>query len=269
MGHNHTTTRTWRPGARAPRPAFTLVELIVATVITAMLAGAATLSMQRLIRARDRSKERQEAVTTIYAVTQVIARDISNIVRDPDLRHAMVRVTDDVSGSSGDESDGLLLFTRSYRPARPRDIDAEGAVYETQYRLDRDDDLGGVLWRRRDPVPDEFYDAGGVAVPIATGVLSLEIEAYDGSEWRDEWDSDIAGLPHALRVTCRGVMEGTDLPTVAQVVVAIDRTPTPVDPAAAELNVGPGGEVLNLFGQPTGESGGNVPFGGGGGGGGN
>ena len=72
--------------------------------------------------------------------------------------------------------------------------------FETQYRIE-EDELGSVLWQRRDAVPDEFPRGGGIATPRVEGVISLGIEAYDGNTWYDQWDSDIDGLPWALRVT--------------------------------------------------------------------
>jgi len=58
-----------------------------------------------------------------------------------------------------------------------------------------------VLWRRRDALPDVYPDAGGVATPIVEGVLGMRIQAFDGLDWRDEWDSDYDGLPLGLRMT--------------------------------------------------------------------
>ncbi|MHC4245497.1 MAG: hypothetical protein ACYSUU_01715, partial [Planctomycetota bacterium] len=37
--------------------------------------------------------------------------------------------------------------------------------------------------------------------PMAEGVVGFKIEAYDGLEWYDEWDSDLVGLPWGFRIT--------------------------------------------------------------------
>ena len=78
-------------------------------------------------------------------------------------------------------------------------------------------------------------------MPLMDGVVSLRFEAYDGSTWRDAWDSDLDGLPWALRVTVRalGNEPGAqidplvrDLVTL-QTVVPIDRATPPLVQIAA------------------------------------
>ncbi|MAJ45942.1 MAG: hypothetical protein CBC35_01320 [Planctomycetes bacterium TMED75] len=139
---------------------------------------------------------------------------------------------DDVSTTrDGDlNRDELLLFTVSLRAVRPIDYEGEGQEYESQFRIG-EDHTGTALWQRRDAVLDEWCDAGGIASPVANGIISLEIQAYDGESWFDEWDSDIDGLPWALRVsvTASGNELGVDpledgIPQVTlRTQIAIDR----------------------------------------------
>ena len=49
--------------------------------------------------------------------------------------------------------------------------------YETQFRLE-DNDISSALWKRRDPILDDNPIGGGIATPIADGVISIEFEAY-------------------------------------------------------------------------------------------
>jgi hypothetical protein len=187
--------------------------------------------------------------------------------------------------ASSDQRDELLIFARSQRRARPtpessRDFAAEGSEYEIQYRLVAEGgDLGGVVWRRCDPMPDEYYDGGGVAVPIARGITSFEIDAFDGAAWTNEWESDDEGMPFAVRVICRGLVEGSGQEVWASISVALDRVPKPVwmvqdepdfnlfgDPEGGEGLFGDDGGGEGLFGGEGGDDGGGGgdPFGGGG-----
>ncbi len=255
-------------GRGAVRSGFTLIELVVATVIAGILAGAATMSIRRLADGRDRSAERQAAVESVYAITRFIARDMANIVRDTSLVDTIVRI-DDTAGSTVDQHDEVLLFCRSLRPVRPEtDGDVtyrESDIHEVHYRLKPDPALTGVLWRRADPIVDENYEGGGVAVPLGVHIASLDFEAYNGTAWVSTWDSDIDGLPHALRVTCRGVIPSTGAEVVSRMSVAIDRIPLPFDPAVDET-YDPSSDIANLeFGlDPGSDSGAGLDFGGGG-----
>lgn len=224
-GHNFADATTHAVARRHGRVrGFTLVELIVAVVIAAALAGAATVTMRQMIRSRDRSQALQEAHASVYAVTQMIARDLANTVRDSDGLQCMVRVIND--SQSNWQRDEVLVFARSLRRVRHDTETGEGGVYEVQYRLVPEPGSDeAVLWQRRDPVPDEYYDGGGVAVPLATHLLELDIQAYDGAAWVDEWDSDVDGMPYALRVTCRGRVESSSTVAWARASVAIDRPP--------------------------------------------
>ncbi len=260
------------------RHGLTLVELIIATIIAAMLAGAVMVSVKGIVDSRNRSRVRQEAVQKVDSIVQIIAKDVTNLVRDSDLAASMLRITDEQSNEMGYDFDQLLLFSRSLRPIRPQTDQPEGGTYEVQYRIDTDSMWDSVLWRRRDCVPDEFYDGGGVAVPLATGVVSLEMEVFDGSEWFTEWDSDVDGIPYAFRVTCRAFVGETKALVWARASVPLDRVPPavwlPDDDPGFQLFENP--DDSGLFGGlgDDGDTGGDTGggssgggFGGGGGGG--
>lgn len=229
-------------------PGFTLVEVIVGVVIVALLGGATTLVLSRSIKTRDTLASRHEAFQRAQAAAEMIARDIANVARDNNLQMTRVRLT------GGARSEVLLktMGTRTVRPASPQN---EGPVHEVQYRVDPVGDGQQALWKREDPFPDEYNDAGGVANPIVPGVVSIAVEAYDGASWTDQWDSDSDGYPHAVKVTvvAGGGTEG--FVTTARQIVAIDRVPLPetpttptTDPAAPTQPTAP--TPGNTTGQP-------------------
>ncbi len=252
---------------RRRQRAFTLVELVIASVIAAILAGMTTVAIRQTSKSRNRSKVRQEAMHRAYTAAQLIARDLNNLVRDEELKECMVRITDGGLAGTGNDRDEILIFARSHNRVRPSPYvdDAgvpEGGRYEVQYRLVPTTGDVGVIWKRRDSVPDETYAGGGVAIPMTSGIVSLEFEAFDGSNWVDEWDSDEQGIPFAVRVTCRSVIGETDATMAAQVVASLDRMPKPVWMADDDPN-------FNLFGDQDdtglfGDDGGGFGDGGGG-----
>lgn len=262
-------------GAAGRRAGFTLVELVVASVIAAMLASAVALSTNQLAKSRDRSNARQEAHARVYAAAQLVGREVANLVRHGDLTKTILRIEPGSDQGTEWESDRLLIFNRSLIPvrspgyalAREQNIQAEGDVYEAQFSLVKDmtTDGLGVLWERRDPIPDDYYDAGGVALPLVSGLLSLQIEAFDGTAWAEEWDSDELGIPYAVRITCFGVIQGGtqgDDVIWARTTVALDRVPLPEAQADATLDLFGGSEDGSdssgddLFGSGGGSSGG-------------
>lgn len=135
-----------------------------------------------------------------------IRRDVASTLRSDDLLQTRLLILDQTQSSRiGDiDRDELLLFSSRLSPARVNKYQGEGGEYETQFRI-VDDELGAALWQRRDPVPDHTPDGGGVIVPLVEGLVSLNVEAYDGEAWYPDWDSDIYGLPWAVRVTVSAV----------------------------------------------------------------
>lgn len=238
-------TRVSRRDAR-PRRAFTLIEVLVGGVIAAIIAAATASSLYGVFEARSAAAERREAFNAARSAVDRIARDIATTVRDADLRFALLRVTTvELNGKPYDE---LLLLQSSLEPVRGDESQPEGDRFEVQYRADAD----GTLQRRRDPAFDAYVDAGGVVRPVAHGLTSISIEAYDGSAWFEAWDSDRDGLPHAVRVTVavrigkasvtRGGREAVPDEVVARRTIAIDRVPAPAEEPepAADAPASPG-----------------------------
>jgi hypothetical protein len=172
----------------------------------------------------------------------------------------------------------LLVFSESLRSIEPIEYQGEGREYETHFRIE-DDDLGSALWCRRDPVPDRTPDGGGVAEPVADGVVGMLVEASaNGAAWRDEWDSDVDGIPERVRISVKavGTPVGADPDRDATEVtlttmVAIDRVvqPLPEEPPPDEsggTGAGAPGTDGGLAGGGGAAGGGGVAGGGGGGG---
>ena len=212
------------------RRGFTLVELLVASMITAFVLGSVSMSLRQIGRARETCKVRYNAHMRADTALNEIRRDIASIIRSDDLFYARLLLTDNQArgGSESFERDELLMFSNRLRPLRNVDFNGEGLEYETQYRIE-EDRYGPVLWQRRDAFPDEYPGGGGVARPTVEGIVALSIQVYDGDSWFDDWDSDFDGLPLAVRVTVvasgnRGESDVYSAPrAILRTVIAIDR----------------------------------------------
>ncbi len=223
------------------RPGFTLVELMVAALMTAFVLGAVSMSLSQLSRAKSGSRAQLAAYLRADAALNAVRRDVVSVLRDQDLFWTRLLLTDhSISSPYGQmDRDEILVFNSQLRPIRDLDFIGDGAEFEAHLRIEEDPD-GIVLWRRRDAVPDEYPRGGGVATPLISGVVSLGIEAYDGELWNPSWDSDFDGLPLAIRVTvvASGCRDGQDpydsTLAILRTVIPIDRVPPPIEPPAED-----------------------------------
>jgi prepilin-type N-terminal cleavage/methylation domain-containing protein len=226
---------------RSPRRGFTLIELMVAGIIVALIWGAVTTSLHQLSRARSSSALQLQATLRADAALSELRKNIVSVIRSDDLYWTRLLILDGGGQTPAGwfDRDEIALFNVRLRPVRNRDYIGDGMEFETQYRI-IEDEVVPVLWQRRDPIPDEYPLGGGVATPIVEGLVSLGLEAYDGVQWYPVWDSDITGLPWAVRVTvvASGHRIGEnpyDAPMVTlRTIVPIDRVAPPVDDTEEE-----------------------------------
>jgi hypothetical protein len=110
-------------------------------------------------------------------------------------------------------ADNLDFATHNYTPRRAR----EGDFCQMSFFLEKDPESGlYTLWRRRNPRIGPNPLAGGSREEIATGLLGLKFEYYDGYEWYDSWGDvegrgklqtsrreryNLEGMPEAVRIT--------------------------------------------------------------------
>ena len=114
------------------RPGFTLIEVIVAGVLTAFLLGSVALSLGQVGRAKATSKERLVAYLRANAALGQIRADVATLVRSDDLYHCRFLLTDDtISTPLGEmDRDELLVFNTRLRPIRAIDFSGDGEVGE-------------------------------------------------------------------------------------------------------------------------------------------
>lgn len=219
-----------RPAARR---GFTLAELILAGVIGSMIIGTISVSVGQMGRARNVSKARLEAFLRADTALAAVRRDVATIIRADDLFYTRLLLTD--GGTDDVPSDGILIYSTRLAVSRADSrFESDGQEWEVQYRVE-DDDLGPALWTRRDAVVDEWELGGGTAEPVVDGIESMSILAWDGDRWFESWDSDLQGLPWAIRIevtsvgpTARG--DDRDPPRATlRTTVAIDRVAPPRD----------------------------------------
>ena len=186
------------------RRGFTLIELMVAGMMAVIVLGGITTSLSQLGSAKSVSRQRLEAYSRCDTALKDIRKEVISTLRRGDLFETRVLITDGTGRFQGENvnKDELLVFNGNVRANKEIDFNGEGLEYETQFRIE-DNDVSSALWKRRDAILDDNPVGGGIVTPIADGIISLDLEAYDGFSWFPNWDSDELGLPHALRITLK------------------------------------------------------------------
>jgi len=220
------------------RRGFTMIELLVAGIILSLVLAAMGLSVGQINTARDIARERADAYLRADAGMRTLRRELVSVLRQEDLYYTRILIVDNgmTIGSESLERDEVLLFNNRIRATRDLDYNGDGMEFESAFRIEQDDD-GPVLWHRRDAMPDKYPRGGGIAYPATEGVAAMNVEAWDGEQWAAAWDSDIDGLPQALRLTltATGADPGEGIfqapLAVLQTVVPLDRSRMPLDMA--------------------------------------
>lgn len=233
------------------RRGFTMIELILAAVLMALLLAAMGMAMQQIVKSRNAVRGRIEAHLRADAALSIVRRDLVSILRRTDLYYTRVLLEDRSTTLDGVpvDRDEILVFNNRLQATRDIEYNGDGLEFETQYRIE-DDEFGSVLLQRRDAMPDAYPRGGGLVMPAADGIIGMSIEAWDGRIWHDQWDSDRDGLPWALRVTVEatGAPPGestADQPVATlRTVVPLDRSSMPMDVADSKL----AWELMERFG---------------------
>ena len=147
--------------------AFTIIELVIAIAVSAIVVITIGTVLSRVSRARDASRLRLDAVTRASAALDTVRRDLSSVIRDSDLYFTRVVLYDGMTSTPYGlmDRDEVLIYNNRMRPMQRDAYAGEGGEYESQYRIEDDRD-GSVLWMRRDAVPDENGEGGGTAMGL-------------------------------------------------------------------------------------------------------
>ncbi|HCA39544.1 MAG TPA: hypothetical protein DEO92_07695 [Phycisphaerales bacterium] len=236
---------------RSTRRGFTMLEFLLAGVLLAGVLLAMGVAIQQVSKSRNTTRARIDAHLRADAAMRMVRRDLVSLLRRDDLFFTRVLLADNTMTLDGMElnRDEIIVFNNRLQATRDIRYNGDGLEFETHYRIE-DDDLGPVLWQRRDAMPDAYPRGGGIITPVVEGILELQIEAWNGVNWFEQWDSDEEGLPWAFRltITASGAAPGespADHPlAMLRTVVPIDRSQMPVEMADVLLTE----EIIERFG---------------------
>lgn len=167
---------------------FTLLELLIAIGLVAILSGLMLQSMRLTFAAR-------ETITRIEDLNHAAQVALKHIASDISMAYLSNHVNPEEPATETlfDGTSDSLMFTylgheRRRRGARESD---QGLV---EYRLESDPDgPGRVLVRRGKAMVDDQPDKGGVREELVSGVREFRLQYWDDDkdDWKDEWQAEM------------------------------------------------------------------------------
>jgi prepilin-type N-terminal cleavage/methylation domain-containing protein len=189
--------------------AFTLIEIMISVALMSLILVSAYLCLGAGFSARKLIEPRAEVIQNARVAMAIMTADLRAacpLSQDQDFI-GMTRTLGEV------EADNLDFGTHHYTPRHAR----EGDFCQESLYLDKNPETGQFsLWRRRNPTLALDPLSGGSKEEIATGVVGLKFEYFDGLDWYDSWGEDptsggkqnsareqtnLNGLPEAVRIT--------------------------------------------------------------------
>lgn len=178
------------------RSGFTLLEVILASTLTAFVAMVAVAGLRSVSSTRQTVDRAWAAADSLRYAADRMERDLASVVRGQGVIF---------EGQAADSAMELpmSLRMRVYQndPARPQAIESD--LYEVEYTLLQSEE--NVLFVRRIcPLVgveiDREETAGGMLTVLSESIVDFQIRYYDGTEWLDEWVTETE-LPRLVMIT--------------------------------------------------------------------
>ncbi len=182
---------------------FTLVELLIALLLFALLSAAATALLSFGVDARARSGERLDELAALTRTRALLTADLAQAA--PRLWRGNTGISQPAFASDGSAGTSLLRFVR--RGWRNDGGAPRSSLQRVEYRHVADR-LERLSWPR--------VDGGAPNAPaiMFTGITTMRIRYFYGNAWSDAWvPRRRDALPEAIELT----ISGKGLPSLRQV----------------------------------------------------
>lgn len=164
---------------------FTLVEVLVAMAVTALIGIAGATLLIQTMSAGEKVNAELTAVGKIELARALMLEDFA---------HSVTGVETPTAGTT--EADKLvLILTRSGWP-NPNGQEARSDLQPVQYRFEKQS-LVRRAWLRANPVAGTPYTDR----VVLSGVEKVRTRFYSGGVWRDDWSATQRGKPDLVELT--------------------------------------------------------------------
>jgi general secretion pathway protein J len=173
------------------RRGFTLLEVMIAIAVLAMIGGITWKSFDGANDLKQRVESAEDRDQTVRGALSRMAREVSMTFLSEHYDHKRFRERPTFFKLKDGRGEADLTITSFAHERLHVDAkESDQAVF--QYKLDRDEDGKQSLFRRVKPQIDEEPERGGERAVLADDVLKFSVEAWDPKqrEWREEWDTN-------------------------------------------------------------------------------
>jgi general secretion pathway protein J len=194
---------------RLTRRGFTLIEIMIAVAITALMGAMVSMAFQTGFHAKEVVEGEADHYRMLRAAMNRMAREISSAYVSDRYDAQRFRDQNDRPTNFIGESDRLLFTSFAHQRLYTDAKESDQAVVE--YSLQSSTEKGARsrmdLMRREDPNVGDRMDRGGSTDVLFEGAKKLEFSYWDSErkEWEDEWDTRRAEqkskLPTRVRIT--------------------------------------------------------------------
>ena len=191
--------------SRTDKKGFTLLEVMVASVIGAFIALVSVGALRAVTAGQAMVNTNIDAADELRYAVELIRRDLANVYRDSSA-DAMKFVG--ISAES-DENMTTSLTMRIVSLANARRTEPEGDIHEVHYYLMEGEDKSALMRRIYPLVGTEAEEElpGGVLTAIAENIVGFELMYFDGEEWVPEWPAELNRLPEMVEIVLATVEE--------------------------------------------------------------
>ena len=191
------------------RKAFTLLEILAASVIGAFLAMVAVSTLRTVTAGRVRVDDNITAAEELRFAAYMIRTDLANLYRDQS--NDNMKLIGMLSESETSPSSDLTVRVVSQTKARSAFVEAH--TYDVQYSLANKDGKS-LLLRRKCPVvgPEEPEQVlGGMLTTIAENILVFNVRYFDTTQWLEVWPEDAGEMPALMEISLATVIGDADV----------------------------------------------------------
>jgi len=182
-----------------PRSGFTLIELMVALAVLAVISVFTWQTLAGALNARDILAFEDEFDRTARTAMGRIRREVSLAFLTPNLTAVNSYKTVFVGKDDG-ECDSLWFASRSHRRTLAGSRESDQTEITLWCESDPEHRGRSALLHRESQRIDHLPDKDGAIMPLARSVKRFDLRYLDptNGEWQDEWDTQGAETPNRL-----------------------------------------------------------------------
>jgi general secretion pathway protein J len=191
------------------RRGFTLMEVMIAISITALMGTLISMAFTTGIRAKELVEGDAERYRMLRTTMNRMCREIGAAYVSDRYDPKRYRDSNDRPTNFIGERDNLLFTSMSHQRlyTDAKESDQMVVEYSVKRAVDRDARDRDDLFRRENPLVEDRMDRGGTEDVLYEGIKKIEFAYWDSDrkEWDDEWDtrrSERKGiLPTRVKIT--------------------------------------------------------------------